>query len=258
MRIALGVEYNGAAYAGWQRQQGVLTVQEVLEAALSKVANQRVAVQCSGRTDAGVHALQQVVHFDTSAVRSERSWVLGANVNLPHDVAVLWALPVDEAFHARFSALGRRYLYVISTRWVRPALAHRRVSWQRHPLDVGAMREASVCLLGRQDFTSFRAVACQAHSPVRELRRLEISERPGQVLIEVEADGFLHHMVRNFAGSLMAVGKGEHEPGWIAEVLAARDRRVAAATAPPDGLYFLTALYASSWSIPEPLDLPLA
>lgn len=251
MRIALGVEYDGSAFCGWQTQGDVPTVQEHVEAALSKVADHPVSVSCAGRTDTGVHALEQIIHFDTEAVREPRSWVLGANVNLPKTVSVLWCHKVPGEFHARFSATARRYRYVILNRWVRPAILHGRVAWIHQPLDVERMKSASRHLVGEHDFTSFRAVACQAHHPVREVRELNLSRQGEFIVMEVEANGFLHHMVRNFAGSLIKVGKGEADPDWVADALASRDRRVAGVTAPPDGLYFMGVRYPTEFGLPQ-------
>ncbi len=269
MRIALGLEYNGSGYAGWQLQapdaQGrdVRTIQAAVEAALTRVADQPIRVHVAGRTDAGVHALQQVVHFDTDAVRSEYSWVRGANSNLPNDIAVLWAKTVDEEFHARFSATGREYRYVILNRAVRPALLDARVSWDYRPLDVARMQAAASSLIGTHDFTSYRAMQCQAKNPVRELRRLDVTRRGEYVTIAVAANGFLHHMVRNIAGVLMSIGAGEQSTEWAQEVLQARDRTAAGITAPPQGLYLSAVEYPPRFALPrfevnDSLDISIA
>lgn len=250
MRIALGVEYDGAGFSGWQRQQGVRTVQECVEQALSAVAAHPVEVLCAGRTDAGVHATGQVIHLDTGAQRAMRSWVLGANSNLPRDVSILWAQPVDESFHARFSARRRRYRYVILNRMVRPGLQRNRATWVHRPLDERRMAEAAVHLLGEHDFSSFRAVACQAKHPVRTLYRLDVTRREQFVVLDVEANGFLHHMVRNIAGVLIAIGVGDQAPDWAREVLEARDRTLGGVTAPADGLYFVEVRYPETFGIP--------
>ncbi|MGB0721070.1 MAG: tRNA pseudouridine(38-40) synthase TruA [Gammaproteobacteria bacterium] len=250
MRIALGVEYDGSCFHGWQVQEGVPSVQGALEQALAVVNDAPVTLHCAGRTDAGVHALGQVAHFDTLADRSPRSWVLGANVNLPPGVSVNWAMPVDDDFHARFGGRRRAYRYVILNRWTRPGLLNSRVSWERNPLDVDAMREAAPSLLGEHDFSAFRAAACQARNPVRTVHRLELRRQGDFVVMDVEANAFLHHMVRNIAGSLMAVGKGDRRREWIAEVLASRDRRRAGVTAPPGGLYFMWVRYEQRFAIP--------
>lgn len=254
MKIAAGIEYDGSGFCGWQRQQGVRTVQEVVEAAFAKVADHPVQVVCAGRTDAGVHATGQVVHFETEAARSERSWVLGANVNLPPDVTVHWAREVPEDFHARFSARARRYRYLICNRWVRPAILRGRVTWFHKPLDVERMRRAGAHLLGEHDFSSFRALACQAKSPVREVRALQVSREGDYIAIDVTANAFLHHMVRNIAGVLLAVGTGERPVEWVPQLLAARDRTVGGVTAPPDGLYLVEVRYEPRYGLPrEPI-----
>jgi len=252
VRIALGVEYDGSGFRGWQTQQpGVRTVQETLEEALSRVADHPVAVICSGRTDAGVHASEQVIHFDTRSTRALHGWVMGANVNLPHDVAVLWAAPVPEDFHARFSAIGRTYRYWILNRVSRPAIFHRRVTWIHRPLDAGRMHRAGQALVGRHDFTSYRTVHCQAKSPVRTLRHLRVERQQELICLEVSADGFLHHMVRNIAGVLIAIGAGEQGEDWAAEVLEHRDRTLGGITAPADGLYFHHVDYPESIKLPR-------
>lgn len=256
MRIAFGVEYDGTDFYGWQRQQGKRTVQECVEKALSAVADQPVGVTCAGRTDAGVHATAQVIHIDTEVRRTMRSWTLGGNSNLPRDVSVLWAQPVDEAFHARFSAQRRRYRYVILNRMVRPGLHRNRVCWIHRPLDERRMAAAAAHLLGEHDFSSFRAVACQAKHPVRTLYRLSVMRKGDYVVLDAEANGFLHHMVRNIAGVLIAIGEGEREPGWTREVLEARDRALGGVTAPPYGLYFIGVRYPEHFGIPEPSSGP--
>jgi pseudouridylate synthase I len=252
MRIALGVEYDGTSFCGWQVQQGVRTVQACVEQALSRVADHRVQVSCAGRTDAGVHATGQVVHFDTVARRSMRSWVLGTNVNLPRDVCVQWAVPVSEAFHARFSARTRRYHYLIATRTARPALKCSRVWWVHRSLNEKRMASATTYLKGEHDFSSFRALACQAKDPVRTVKRLDVSRHGKYFLIDIEANGFLHHMVRNIVGVLIAVGSGEQPPEWVRDVLAARDRRAGAVTAPAQGLYLVAVSYPEQFGLPEP------
>jgi len=251
LRIALGIEYDGTGFLGWQRLTHGNTVQGAVEAALSFVADAQVEVTCSGRTDAGVHARCQVVHFDTQAQRSERSWVLGANSRLPDAVAVLWARPVDQTFHARYGALGRRYRYMILNRAVRAALDARRVTWERVPLDAAAMHVAAQALVGEHDFSAFRAISCQAHSARREVRAIQVERVGEQVAIDVEANAFLHHMVRNIVGSLLLVGRGEQPPGWIAHLLAAADRTIAGPTAPPQGLMFLGPRYPARFGLPE-------
>ena len=243
MRIALGVEYDGTAFCGWQTQPAARSVQQTLEAALSRVADHPVRVHCAGRTDAGVHALEQVVHFDSEADRSERAWVLGSNVNLPGDCAVSWARPVPPAFHARYSATARHYRYRILTRATRSALERDRALWVHRPLDLVRMQEAAAGLVGEHDFTSFRALACQAKSPVRRVHYLDLTPADGGIDLRVGANGFLHHMVRNIVGVLLAIGRGEAPVTWTADLLALRDRTRGGVTAPPQGLYFVRADY---------------
>lgn len=259
MRIALGISYNGQAYAGWQSQPSGNTVQDQLELALARFAGhpaQRVHTLCAGRTDAGVHGLMQVVHFDTELVREDFSWVRGTNAYLPSDIAVQWARQVPDAFHARASAVGRRYAYVLLESAVRPSVEASRVGWVFRPLSLAAMREAAQHLIGEHDFTSFRASACQALSPVKHLRRIDISRKGlddgcAYWRFEFEANAFLHHMIRNLMGCLVAVGQGLQPPAWMAQVLAARSRDAAAPTFAPDGLYFLGPLYDPAWNLPN-------
>lgn len=243
MRIACGIEYDGTSYNGWQRQPQNVSVQAVIESALSFVADHAVTVVCAGRTDANVHATWQVVHFDTTAQRSARSWVLGANSRLPDDVRLLWAQEVDNSFHARFSALSRRYRYVILNRPVASALQRNHVSWIYKPLDSSRMSAGGKYLLGEHDFSTFRAVACQARNPVRTIRRLEVARDHDYVYIDVEANAFLHHMVRNIAGVLISVGSGEQQPAWVGELLERRDRTQGGVTAPAQGLYLVGVTY---------------
>lgn len=244
MRYAAGVEYNGAAFHGWEIQQPeIRTVQGMVEAALSKVANHFVRITTAGRTDTGVHASGQVIHFDSEADRSERSWLYGANANLPADVSLSWVRPVADEFHARFSALSRSYRYVIFNRPVRSALSVQERTWVYRPLDVERMQEGANHLLGEHDFNAYRAVACQAHSPVRTIHRLDVSRHGEEVHIEVRANAFLHHMVRNIAGVLIAIGGGLQEPEWAREVLELRDRTQGGVTAPPEGLTLVAVEY---------------
>ncbi len=251
MRIALGVEYDGSDFRGWQIQEHkVRTVQNCLEQALSKVANVPIRTVCAGRTDAGVHAIGQVIHFDTEAQRTARSWILGSNANLPPDISVLWARPVSESFHARFSALSRRYRYVILNRPYRSALQRRRAAWYYKPLHAERMTEAASHLLGEHDFTSFRAIGCQAKSPVRVVKFLSVERRRDFIVFEVEANAFLHHMVRNIAGVLMAIGSGERPTQWARDVLEKRNRACSGVTAPAEGLYLIGVRYADKFGIP--------
>lgn len=252
MRIALGIEYDGSAYNGWQRQHGARTVQAELETALSRVANEAVALSCAGRTDSGVHALYQVVHFDTVAERSARSWVLGTNSNLPPDVAVLWARRVPPDFHARFSATSRLYHYLILNRQARPGQWHGKVTWECRPLDCAQMAVAASYWLGEHDFSSFRAQGCQARHPVRTVHQCEVSERAGLIVLSVEANAFLQHMVRNFAGVLLDIGMGRHPPEWARDVLEYRARERGGVTAPPHGLYLSAVRYPAEFELPAP------
>jgi tRNA pseudouridine38-40 synthase len=236
-RIALQLEYDGTPFEGWQSQPHGNTVQDTLEKALAEIAGHAVRVQCAGRTDTGVHARAQVVHFDTGAARPLHAWVKGTNTHLPQSVAVRAAIAVPETFHARFSAISRSYEYHLLASPVRPAIDAARVGWFHLDLDVGAMREAAQCLMGEHDFSSFRSSQCQAHSPVRQLHEISLVEHSGRIIIALRANGFLHHMVRNIVGSLVYVGKGAHPPGWLNELLEARDRARAAPTFAPQGLY---------------------
>jgi tRNA pseudouridine38-40 synthase len=249
-RIAVGIEYDGYAYSGWQSQETARGIQSEVERALSFVADHPVEVTCAGRTDAGVHAIGQVAHFDTTSVRDLRSWVLGANTQLPPDISLTWARLVPRDFHARYSALRRSYRYVILNRPTRPALERHRVCWIHEALDETTMHEAGQVLTGEHDFTSFRGSECQARTPVRRLERLVVRRHDAIVTLEVTANAFLHDMVRNIAGSLIAVGKGERPGAWIAEVLGARDRRVAGITAPAGGLYLERVDYEPALGLP--------
>jgi tRNA pseudouridine38-40 synthase len=251
MRLALGISYNGQAYEGWQSQTSRRTIQDRLELALGTFAGQPISTVCAGRTDAGVHGLMQVVHFDTAVRREEFSWVRGTNRYLPPDIAVQWARPVPDTFHSRASATARRYAYLVLESAVRPSLDSGRVGWVFRNLDGDAMRAAASLLLGQHDFTSFRASQCQAKSPVKTLRRFEISRRGSYWRMDFEADAFLHHMIRNIMGCLLVIGQGQHQPTWMAEVLAARSRDAAAPTFAPDGLYFLGPVYAPEWNLPS-------
>jgi tRNA pseudouridine38-40 synthase len=258
MRIALGIEYDGAGFKGWQLQRhGVRTVQGELEQALAQVAAHPVRVSCAGRTDTGVHAVGQVVHFDTESVREPRNWVLGANVHLPADVAVHWAQLVEDDFHARFSAQARSYRYLILNRPSRSSLLAGRTTWVHRPLDAGRMHQAGQALVGTHDFSSYRAIACQAKSPVRTLHSLNVIRHGELIELRAHADAFLHHMIRNIAGVLTAIGRGERPLEWAAEVLQLRDRTLGGVTAPPDGLYFERVWYPERYRIPAPPPIPL-
>lgn len=249
MRIALSVEYDGGAYHGWQVQPGLHTVQGVLENALSRVANCPIEVTCAGRTDTGVHATNQIIHFDAEVKRPLRAWVHGTNNFLPKDICVKWAYDMPETFHARYSAISRHYRYVILNTPVRPALFHTQMTWNYRLLDHEAMREAALYLVGENDFTTFRSVECQSKTPMRRIISLDISRFSNWVVIDVKANAFLHHMVRNIAGVLMCVGAGKHPPAWVEEILKAKDRRLGAETAPPYGLYLTDVDYHQAFGI---------
>ncbi|MEO8542181.1 MAG: tRNA pseudouridine(38-40) synthase TruA [Burkholderiaceae bacterium] len=251
MRIALGISYNGRAYQGWQSQLSGQTLQDQVEKALTRLAAQPVSTLCCGRTDAGVHALMQVVHFDTSSVRREISWVRGTNALLPKDISVEWAREVPASFHSRASATARCYAYLIYESPVRPSIDTGRVGWVTKSLDAQRMRVAAQHLIGEHDFSSFRASQCQALSPVKQMRRIDISRRGAYLRFEFEANAFLHHMIRNVMGCLVVVGNGSKSPEWINEVLQARQRKHAAPTFAPDGLYFLGPRYDAHWGLPE-------
>lgn len=255
MRIALGIEYDGTGFYGWQRLSHGPSVQAAVEQALSFVAAHPVDVTCAGRTDAGVHARCQVIHFDTSVERDPRGWTLGACSRLPVQVAVLWSRVVDDAFHARYAARSRRYRYTILNRPIRAALDARYVTWERQPLDAEAMHAAGQHLLGEHDFSAFRAISCQARHARRELRALRVQRDGDVVTVEVEANAFLHHMVRNIVGSLLPVGRGEMPPEWLAELLAGRQRDRAGPTAPASGLSFLGPRYPRLFGLPDEVSL---
>ena len=251
MRIALGIEYDGSHFHGWQKQPGLRTVQEELEKALSKVANEPVQVFCAGRTDTGVHALGQIAHFETTADRSDRAWIFGGNSNLPKDVSVRWSQVVDDEFHARFSALSRRYTYIIYNNRVRKSLFSHYLTWQYRELDASRMAHAASLLIGEHDFSSFRALECQSSTPIRNISAFSVERKGDFVIIDVTANAFLHHMVRNLAGVLIAIGSGRNEIAWIEEVLQAKDRSAAAETAPPYGLYLMQASYPERYNFPK-------
>lgn len=253
MRLAAGLEYDGSRFLGWQIQAQEPTIQSCIQQSLSRVADQDISVTASGRTDAGVHAIEQVIHFDTNSERSERSWVLGMNSYLPEGISGLWVRAVSDEFHARFNAVSRRYRYVILNRQVQPAIDAGRVTWCREPLNAEAMNQAAQALVGEHDFTSFRASACQARHPVREVREISVRRNENFVILDITANAFLYHMVRNIAGSLIAVGKGEYQVGWIGEVLKSRDRDAAGVTASPHGLYFFKTRYPAGSGLPASL-----
>jgi tRNA pseudouridine38-40 synthase len=256
MRVAMGLSYNGQAYEGWQSQLSGRTVQDRLEAALQRFTTQRIGTLCAGRTDAGVHGLMQVVHFDTDLQRTPYSWLSGTNRYLPEDIAIQWAQEVPESFHCRASAISRRYAYVLLESPVRPSVDVTRVGWVYRPLDQAAMQQAANHLLGEHDFTSFRASSCQAKTPIKTLHSIHISRRSTQPhsaywRFEFQANAFLHHMIRNIMGSLLQVGQGKHSPDWMAQVLAERNRDAAGNTFSPNGLYFLGPQYEAHWGLPS-------
>ncbi|MDJ0882419.1 MAG: tRNA pseudouridine(38-40) synthase TruA [Gammaproteobacteria bacterium] len=256
-KLALRVEYDGSAYCGWQRQAHSPSVQEKLEQALSFVADKPIELVCAGRTDTGVHACDQVAHFETEVKRSNRSWMLGANCRLPHDIRINWVDEIDTSFHARFSAIARSYRYIILNRPTPSALFHNKVCWEHHSLDDVIMQKAGELLLGEHDFSAFRAAGCQAKSPVRNIEYLDISRQGELIYIDIKANAFLHHMVRNIAGSLMVIGKGEQSDGWLKAVLDSRDRRQAAMTAPAAGLYFVQAFYPEAFNLQQSVRKPV-
>jgi tRNA pseudouridine38-40 synthase len=250
-RIALGIEYDGSRFLGWQTQPGGGAVQDALEPALAAIAGAPLSVSAAGRTDRGVHARLQVVHFDTEAARPASAWVRGVNALLPDSVAVLWSREVDAEFHARYSAVSRTYRYVLLNRAVRPALAASRVGWFHLPLDVDEMRAAAALLVGEHDFSAFRSSECQAKTPIRRLHALEIEAHGERIDFVLRANAFLHHMVRNIVGSLVYVGKGKHPPSWVRDVLLSKNRGAAAPTFGPQGLYLEQIQYDARWGLPQ-------
>ncbi|RUO43811.1 tRNA pseudouridine(38-40) synthase TruA [Aliidiomarina taiwanensis] len=259
-RIALGIEYNGQLYSGWQRQHHAETVQACVERALEKITLHPTSVVCAGRTDAGVHATQQVVHFDTPAERPDGAWTMGVNSHLPSDIAVRWVKEVPEDFSARFSAKARRYRYIIYNAPLRPAILNGGVTHVYQALNEVAMHEAAQALLGENDFSSFRAAQCQSHTPFRNVHFVTVERYGAYVVIDIQANAFVHHMVRNIAGALIAVGSGEQPKEWIQHLLDVKDRRLSAATAKPNGLYLVQVHYPEALELPQvplgPLFLP--
>jgi len=250
MRIALGIEYAGTPFTGWQSQPDGRGVQDALEHALTAIAGETIGAIAAGRTDAGVHATLQIVHFDTSAARPDSAWVRGTNTRLPREIAVQWAKPVSDEFHARFAASARHYTYLLANRPVRPAILAGRIGWYHRSLDVGAMREGAAALVGTHDFSAFRAATCQARSPVKTLALAEIEAVGECIRFDFSATAFLYHMIRNIVGALVRVGAGKAPPAWIGELLAGRDRTRAAATFAADGLYFTGADFDPQWQLP--------
>jgi len=252
MRIALGIEYDGSGFCGWQLQSHSSSVQACVEQALSKVADHPIRVHCAGRTDTAVHALNQVVHFDTESIRDNRAWIYGCNANLPSAISAMWATQVPGHFHARFSALKRRYRYVIFNRRIRPTFLNKRVTWDYRPLDVSRMREAAQHLLGKNDYNAYRASGCQAKSPIRTVYHLDIKRNNEFIFIDIMANAFLHHMVRNIAGVLMSIGAGERPTMWSKEVLDSKNRCLGGITALPHGLYLTDIEYPGEFNLPAP------
>ena len=255
MRHALGIEYDGSGFLGWQRHHGGATVQGAVEAALGFVADAPVEVTCAGRTDAGVHAACQVVHFDSDAGRPARAWVMGGNTRLPATVRLLWCQAVEADFHARYAARARSYRYTLLNRPIPPAMQHHFLSWERQPLDADAMHHAAQALVGEHDFSAFRTSQCQARHPRREVQALAVRRDGDRVTVDITANAFLHHMVRNIVGSLLLVGRGERPQAWIGELLEGRDRVAAGPTAPAAGLVFLGPRYPASWDLPVEVTL---
>lgn len=256
MKLAACVEYDGTAFCGWQRLSHASTVQASVEKALSNVADEKVEIICAGRTDSGVHASGQIIHFETQAERPMRGWLFGSNVKLPDGIALRWVQPVADDFHARFSAMSRRYRYVILNRWAKPAILKNKVAWCHHALDAEAMHLAAQALMGEHDFSSFRASGCQAAHARRNIQHIAVSRSGDFIYIDVVANAFLHHMVRNIVGSLLEVGSGEHPIEWMAELLAQQDRKLAGMTAAAAGLYFVYVEYPAHFALPASYMLP--
>ncbi|MCW5590416.1 MAG: tRNA pseudouridine(38-40) synthase TruA [Legionellales bacterium] len=256
MKIALGIEYDGSQFHGWQKQPNLHTVQHELELALSKVADEPISIYCAGRTDTSVHATGQVIHFDTSAIRNMRSWMFGANHHLTRAISVTWAQAMPDDFHARFSAMSRRYCYIIYNHAVRPTINRHYFSWHYQPLDAQLMQEGANYLMGEHDFTSYRALECQAKSPVKTIHQFEVFRHQDFIIFDIKADGFLHHMVRNIAGVLMAIGSSRQPPQWAQDVLVARNRSLGGVTAPPYGLYLTEVGYPEHFNVPLPRTMP--
>ncbi len=256
MRVVLGVEYNGSHFCGWQRQSNAVSVQQKLEDAVSSVADQAITIHAAGRTDTGVHATEQVVHFDCDNKRDQKAWIQGVNSNVPNSISVLWAQEVVDDFHARYSAISRRYRYIILNRRTRPALLDQHVTWEYLPLNIVNMKIASEFLLGEHDFTSYRAMACQAKSPVRTIYDINITNEGDLIFLDIHANGFLHHMVRNIAGVLLSIAKGEQDPDWSKFVLEQRDRTLGGVTADAAGLYLVKVHYDAKFGLDENIKWP--
>jgi len=249
--FAFGLQYNGTAYRGWQFQVNVSSIQAVVESAITQLANEKIQVICAGRTDAGVHAMNQVIHFHTTAIREAHAWLRGTNSYLPRDVSVQWIKEVSSDFHARYSATARRYQYVIYNHPVRSSVLYNAMTWWYKTLDVDLMHQAGQYLIGKHDFSSFRGPHCQSHTPIRCVQQLQVRRYKDWVIIDITANAFLQHMVRNIVGVLLEVGENEHPPQWVAQVLAAKDRRCAGRTAPAEGLYFMDVSYPAHFKLPR-------
>ncbi|RKS84738.1 tRNA pseudouridine(38-40) synthase [Orbus hercynius] len=251
MKIALGIEYDGSKYSGWQRQQHVSSVQQKIEEALSRIADETITVFCAGRTDAGVHATGQVIHFETEANRPINAWAMGTNTHLPSNIAIKWAQTVDESFHARFSAQARRYRYIIYNHHYRHAILNQGITHYYIPLNEVKMHQAAQYLLGENDFSAFRAAQCQSLSPWRNIHHISVTRFDRYLVIDIQANAFVHHMVRNIVGSLIEVGNGHQTEAWIRDLLLSQDRTQAAATAKPDGLYLVDVIYPAQFELPR-------
>ncbi len=256
MKIAQGIEYNGSHFYGWQRQALTNSVQQTVEEAISKVADRPVRIHAAGRTDTGVHATEQIIHFDSPTERDIKAWVMGVNAHLPNSISILWAKPVAEDFHARFSAISRYYRYVILNRPTRPALLDQQVTWVFHPLDISMMQQAAHHLEGKHDFSSYRALACQANNPIRTVHQINIKRQEELIFIDIHANGFLHHMVRNIAGVLITIGKGEQDTNWSRMVLEHRDRTLGGVTAQASGLYLVKVQYDDKYGFNSTIRWP--
>jgi tRNA pseudouridine38-40 synthase len=256
-KYAIGIEYSGSGYSGWQRQKHSKSIQEQVENALSYVANHAIRLICAGRTDAGVHAVEQVAHFETEVVRKDRSWILGSNCRLARDIRIKWVVQIDNEFHARFSAIARSYRYIILNSRITSALFHDKVSWQHYPLDHTNMHQAAQILLGEHDFSAFRAAGCQSKTSTRKIHEISVTKQGEMIFLDIKANAFLYHMVRNIAGSLIAVGKGEKSHHWLTQILEGKDRKKAAITAPAEGLYFLQAHYPAQFKLPSEAKKPV-
>ncbi len=255
IRLAACLEYCGVGYHGWQRQNHATSVQQAVESAVSRVANQSIDVVVAGRTDTGVHAIGQIVHFDTSSNRIEEQWVRGVNTYLPDDISMIWARPVSQDFHARFSARQRSYRYVLLNRPVRPSYLHGRVTWYRAPLELEPMQEAARQLVGKHDFSAFRAAGCQSKNPVKQVSLISLDQAGPWIWLDIASDGFLHHMIRNIMGVLTRIGEGLEPVQWAREVLNSQDRKTGGVTAPADGLYFVSAQYDKIYNLPAPPEV---